>query len=116
MARIRANNASGGGGGIDITNPDVYDYGAIAGSGSKSVTVTQKPRYIVFCQTAGATGMRLYLIDCEKESILEKYYWGSSYSGGTPSFSSIVTAISSSAVTLKSGTSVATNNFISIYY
>lgn len=103
MALFRC--SSGGGGSIPSfgSEPDVVFYNFNApSSGSKSITVTQKPRYIVYTQVRKASNYTYFtgIIDVENNQAWRVGYADADLNGSWTSWVNTFTTVSSSAVVL----------------
>ena len=76
---------------------------ALAGNGTATVTVTQKPRYVVVLMIHSTTNIGLMgFYDTENESAYLFGYWSGAVQDGTWSnYSSYITSVTSSSVTVK---------------
>ena len=115
--RARANNTSGGGVGIDLLSPNVVSQTTVTGNGSHTVAVAQKPKYIIRTQCRNDNVDFIFFYDCKNETIKYWGYTGAAWTNGADlAWSTGVSAISDSSVTMKSTTSTNTYSTALVYY
>lgn len=106
--------------GIDLYNPDVVWQGNLTTKATHNITVTKKPRFIVWSMirntsTQAAYG-GLYLADCELEKLRNLWFGSGGYTDDETIFANRIPTCSNTNVTVKGSDSYATHNHVAIYY
>lgn len=105
---------------INLLAPDKYWQGNISGSGSQTITVTQKPRYVIFMiaqygATNGYSG--IFIFDAQNITGIYYRYQSSGYTNGDfDDASGWLTSVTASSITVKNNMSSTVRAAVIIYY
>lgn len=98
----------------------VEQYKNVANNDTKTITVSQMPKYITYFYTyyASANGGMFLILDVANNKAYRYGYWGSAFHNEdyTSGYSSYITSVSASSVTIKNSYGSAGNIAIGIYY
>jgi hypothetical protein len=105
---------------INLLAPDKYWQGNISGSGSQSITVTQKPRYVIFtiAQYGANNGYSgTFIFDAQNITGIYYRYQSSGYTNGSlDDASGWLTSVTASSITVKNNMSSTVRGTVIIYY
>lgn len=105
MALFRCGTSGGGGSGIDIdvSSPDVHEAFSLSANGSKTIAVTQKPKFIIAYGTASsANRAACVMYDVEADKTLDGSPYGGVANNGFVYGVLHVNSVSSNSVVIKS--------------
>ena len=110
----------GGGLNLDLSNPDIISNATMSGNSTRTVAVTQKPRFIIYTYTRNGNSSGyggLTAIDVEKGTRSYSKYGNNGFIT-TKQDASVneVTTITASSITVANPNSYEIRNFVLIYY
>lgn len=106
--------------GGSIEPDQVETYKNVANNGTKTITVSQMPKYITYFHTyySSTNGGMFLILDVANNTAYRYGYWGNAFHNEdyTSGYSSYITSVSASSVTIKNAYGSAGNIAIGIYY
>ena len=120
MALFRCSSGSGGGGGnLPVSPNTVYTNPNMASNATASLSVTQKPKFIIIAlaaySSAGTYGTFIYNVE-ENAAYRYGYFNGAFQNGVFANISNYITSVTDSAVDIKNSWGSAVRMIVGAYY